>query len=308
MSAGSWVVALATITAGGILTPMAVPLSTTAQPAGAASPSAAETTAREHARPRLVSEWSGLVPGTTAMLAVSFDIDPRWHLYWKGVSETGMPVRMQIKAPQGFEVGPIGWPAPRRYLPAEGILDHIHEEQLTLLIPISVPPTATPGQSVRFEADLEWLVCNESCIPGSGKVSLDLPVLEAGKSPVKSADAPRFDRARSALPIGVPRGATAAEPVKATLEKSTLRVQVPGATRLEFYPERECAPVKNLIDKGIASGDTLSLELAPEPGTKGVAAGVVGVFQSGKAPAYYSIFVAENARIAETGTAVPTAR
>lgn len=282
---------------------MALPVAMTSQPSAAAS---AETV--EHARPRLISEWSGLVPGTTATLAVSFDIDPKWHLYWRGVSETGLPVRMQVKVPEGFEIGPVGWPAPRRYLPAEGILDHIHEEQLTLIIPVSVPPTATPGQTVRFDAELEWLVCNESCIPGSGKVSLDLPVLEPGKSPVKSADAVRFDRARAALPVGVPRGAPAAEPVKVTLEKSTLRVHVPGATRLEFYPEQECAPVKNLLDDGSASGDTLSLALVPEPGTSAIAAGVVGVFQSGRNPTYYSVFLAENGRIAETGTAEPSAR
>jgi thiol:disulfide interchange protein DsbD len=255
--------------------------------------------APEHARPRLISEWSGLTPGTSTTIAVSFDIDPQWHLYWRGQSETGMPVRMQLSGPEGFEFGEVLWPAPHRHAPAEDILDHIHEGQLTLIVPVKVPATVAPGTSVDVRCSLEWLVCNESCIPGSAKLSLSLPVLAAGTSPVKTADAPRFDRTRATLPIAVPAGKVAASPVEATLVDGRLDVRVPGATSLEFYPEKESSNPTDLIKDGHAEGDRLSIGFQAAPGSKILASGVVAAARSGGQTTYYSL------RVAEPGTEHP---
>ena len=263
------------------------------------APSQAGSRVPEHARPRLISEWSGLTPGTSTTIAISFDIDSQWHLYWRGQSETGMPVRMQLSGPAGFEFGEILWPAPHRHAPSEGILDHVREGVLTLIVPVKVPATATPGSTVSLGCALEWLVCNESCIPGSAKLSLSLPVLAAGTSPVKTAGAPLFDRARASLPIAVPAGKVAASPVEAALEDGRLCVRVPGATSLEFYPEKECSNPTDLIKDGQAEGDRLSIGFQSVPGSKILASGVVAAARSGGQTTYYSV------RVAESGTTNP---
>src|SRR5688572_24226696 len=55
------------------------------------------------ARVRLVSERSALLPGQTNYIGLAFDIDPGWHLYWHGASDSGMPITFTLDLPAGVQ-------------------------------------------------------------------------------------------------------------------------------------------------------------------------------------------------------------
>lgn len=258
----------------GVLAALSTPIAT-AQPAE-----------RAHARATLIAEHTSARPGDTVHLGVAFDIDPDWHIYWRGSSDTGMPTRLRIDAPEGWSVGPIQWPAPRRYSPAEGILDHIHERELTLIIPVTAPETAVPGAAAAFRVHADWLVCQEACIPGEADLTISIPV--AANEPQRTPQAAFFDRARATVPVPVPEGRPAADPVRVTLVEGVLDVQVAGAKELEFYPGAETTPL-NALGEAAVRGDRLRVTLKPGKDGGVIAEGVIRAVGSDGKPTYYDV-------------------
>jgi thiol:disulfide interchange protein DsbD len=225
----------------------------------------------ERARARLISEQSALVPGTTAWLGLTFDIEPEWHLYWNGYSDTGFPVKMTVTAPTGYSVGDAVWPAPKRHL-TENFIDHVYEKQVTLLVPVQVPADAKLDSRATFRVEADWLVCKQACLPGSADLSLELGVERAA---AMGTDAARFSaaRARVAKPLD------SAKP-EATITWSSDRVTIRttnGSKGLAFYPALESAAVTDLSKQGESKTDMIELELAkPGPGDR-----LVGVLEIG---------------------------
>jgi thiol:disulfide interchange protein DsbD len=244
-----------------------------------------------HARPSLVSERATLVPGGVNWLGVALEIDEGWHTYWDGFNDTGEPLTAHFTLPTGFEAGELVWPAPARYSPGEGILDHVYEREVLLMVPVRVPASAA-GSSVTISAELRWLVCSDVCIPEDAKVSLTLAVGKPGASADTSPHAGRFEHTRTLVPTPAERNPA----VRVTATSDRGEIRVPGAVRLEFYPAKDCLPPANLIDDGAARGEALTVRLGePYDDQKGKPRRFAGVLMvvtaEGARPAYYSIGV-----------------
>ncbi|HBS28871.1 MAG TPA: thiol:disulfide interchange protein, partial [Phycisphaerales bacterium] len=121
---------------------------------------------------RLIAERVTLTPGKTNWIALTFDIAPKWHLYWHNAGDSGLPISFRVHAPEGVTVGEPLWPTPRRHVSAEIILDYIYEDRVTILLPVEVsgsaaaPPAGGGMGQVTIGATVEWLVCREACVPG----------------------------------------------------------------------------------------------------------------------------------------------
>jgi DsbC/DsbD-like thiol-disulfide interchange protein len=230
------------------------------------------------AKARLVSEQTALVPGSTAWIGLTFDIDSGWHLYWNGVNDTGLPIHMEPGAPAGYTWGEPLWPAPVRHL-TDDFLDHIYEKRVTLLLPLTVPAEA--GGKVTLTMKSSWLVCKTACLPGDAELSLTLPV---AKEATPSPDARLFAEARERIP----------QPLKndVKLEWSTegVRVKGPaGAKSISFYPGQKCSEIKELSSSGAAKADTLPLAFV-KPGPADRLVGVLEVHpQQGARSIVYSV-------------------
>jgi DsbC/DsbD-like thiol-disulfide interchange protein len=260
------------------------------------SPADPAAAAPHHAKPRLISERAALIPGKTAFLGITFDIDPGWHLYWDGLSDSGMPIQVAPELPEGFKAGTLLWPTPKRQVLPGELLDYVYEGRVTLILPVTVPETATPGQNVRFAAKLDWLECNDVCLPGAGEVELTLPVAAAGApAPERTADGPRFDEARARLPAPLPEGSSS--DVRLEWSGSTLTLVVRAATSVTFYPRADSAPMVDPIRQGTATGCSLSVEFDGRPVVSGggrpagnTAIGVLeATYPGGRKPAFYEI-------------------
>lgn len=220
---------------------------------------------------RAFLEHSGAVPGGTVWIGFRLDIKDGWHTYWPGQNDTGYGSEVKPADPKGLEFGPVHWPAPHRYTLPGDILDHIHEGQVTALLPVTVPVDAALGSSYEVQFEVSWLVCQEVCIPGDTVVSVTIPVV-ASPTPtgVEAAEAIRSARSR------IPEPAEAAKDLLTmTRDGSTIKVRVRGANSLAFYPDSSSARVEGLLASGTSKSDTLILTLN---GTDPVLSGVVEVF------------------------------
>lgn len=152
--------------------------------------------APEYAFPQLLAEQQQVTPGSTLHLAVAFSIQPGWHVYWKNPGDTGLPVQVSWQLPQGWQMpSDFLWPVPKRIV-LEPLVSYGFEEELFLLTSVQVPQTAAPGTHT-LTAKLDWLVCEEICLPESATVETSVKV---GAQQISGSHQQRFDHARAQLP------------------------------------------------------------------------------------------------------------
>ncbi len=124
----------------------------------------------------LVSDAAAVEPGGKVWLGVQLDIEPKWHVYWQNPGDAGLATDVRWTLPDGYEAGPLRWPLPHRYLDPGDITSYGYADSVMLLTQVNVPDDATPGQTVTFTAEVNWLVCKAFCLPGEATVRVDVKV------------------------------------------------------------------------------------------------------------------------------------
>lgn len=221
-------------------------------------------------KPRLIAEHAQLTPGRVNWIALHFDITPKWHIYWNGVNDTGFPPKAAWTLPPGYAVGDLLWPAPMRHVAEGDILDHIYEGRVTLLAPLTVPASAAPGDRAQLRVALEWLVCQEACIPEETTLTFTIPIGPPDATPTPSPEAPLFKAARDRLPQ--PWSAADAR-LKVEFASGRATLTAPGAERLAFYPLPAGSKLTNPIPDAAKDGEQLVIRLdagAAQPHLVGV--------------------------------------
>lgn len=232
--------------------------------------------AREDAPPpadvtvSLLASHAGVAPGATVELGWRFDLAPGWHLYADMRNDTGLPPRVVLDPPPGWEASPLRWPAGHRLVSPGGILDHVYEDRVTLLQTLRAPADAVPGEAVELSARVEWLACREGCVPGDTTLALTLPVTAAAAPTERAAELARLERE-------LPRPPRAGE-VASRWDGGTLGLTVDGAERLEFHPAADAGPLRDALADAAADGPSLDLRFRPRDGRVGPARGVLLAF------------------------------
>src|SRR5690606_6242730 len=149
--------------------------------AGAAARSAAPTVApgprrTERIEAELVPMSAWAAPGSTAVVAVRQKIQPGWHTYWRNPGDSGGPTTLDWTLPAGVTAGDIVWPLPERQR-LQSLMNYGYSDEVFLPVPIEVPASARPGQTLRLTADALFMVCSDQmCVPDELTLSLDLKV------------------------------------------------------------------------------------------------------------------------------------
>jgi DsbC/DsbD-like thiol-disulfide interchange protein len=187
-----------------------------------------------HVTVSLVSENASLPPGKSSWVGVRFQLEQGWHVYWINPGDSGEPPKVDWKFPAGFKAGELQFPAPHR-LPLQTLMNFGYEDDVLYPLSIQVPAGAT-GSAV-LTANVRWMICKDTCIPGKGTLALTLPV--AAKPPVPSAQQALF---KETLPR-IPRKLDPGWIDRATLSGSAItltlsRLMDPsgGPKTAEFFP------------------------------------------------------------------------
>lgn len=275
------VAALAWLAAGGILGGC-VSSAVAARDAEPVPPGA-QRTDQTHASVEVLLP-KAVVPGSTMDVGVKFTIEKDWHLYWNGQNDSGMPIVLELKMPAGFKAKETLWPAPERMVEPGGILNHVYEREVILIVPVEVAKDAKVGQG-EVAVEARWLACKSACVPESGgaKATVSVSAVPFDQSTLYVHEA--VAKARTALPIELAKD----DPrVTTSLAGQQATILVPGAKEVAFMPGPECTPVRDLAETGIVQGEKLALDL--EEGPKPIRlSGIVRVTNSEGTRAYYHI-------------------
>jgi thiol:disulfide interchange protein/DsbC/DsbD-like thiol-disulfide interchange protein len=149
---------------------------------------------------RLLVDSATVAPGSKVRVGVHLTQDEGWHTYWKSPGDIGQPTVIEWQGPEGSVLSEVQFPIPQRF-EQDGMVSFGYDHQVLLASTLEIPAALALGEHT-LAADVNWLVCLTSCIPGSAHLELPLTVA-AGTTP--SAQAPLFDHYASQHP-GPPTG------------------------------------------------------------------------------------------------------
>lgn len=177
----------------------------------------------------LVAEASAYAPSKPLWLAVTYDIQKDWHLYWSNPGDTGLPTTATLTAPEGWLVEGPDYEPPHRFVSPGELVSFGYSDDASLLFRVTAPEGAS-GPAV-FTATTRWLACKEICVPGEAQVSLTLPLAEGAWT------GGGLDERLSTLPTPLvfwPGATSSLDP-----SARALSVDLPGAAEVEVYPDAE---------------------------------------------------------------------
>ncbi len=200
----------------------------------AAAPSQASRTPSaesKHARVTLAPEVTSIRPGQPFWVGLRLELDENWHTYWKNPGDSGLPTTIRWTLPEGFVASAIHWPLPHRFL-IDPLMSYAYADEVWLLTEIR-PPSQLAQAEVAIAARVDWLECEDVCLPGQARLDFTLPVRAV--APERSEHAAVIERFRARLP------ATPTFSARAAAAASSVTLTVAGAARPReayFFPAR----------------------------------------------------------------------
>jgi len=154
---------------------------------------------RKFSQGRLVSETDGLNPGNPGTLGFYVKLAPHWHTYWVNPGDSGTALRLSFKNSPGVRVKQVHMPVPERIMTGP-LISFAYSNEVLFLIDVETSTDMKLGTSAAFEADVEWLICEDVCIPAFDTVKLSLPLKPLAEIR-PSAEFALFQKTRAALPV-----------------------------------------------------------------------------------------------------------
>jgi thiol:disulfide interchange protein DsbD len=170
--------------------------------AGANARAASSAADAPHVRVELPVPGGNLYSGDKLNDAgLYFKLEPGWHIYWKNPGDAGEAPRVQWTLPAGISAGPMQFPAPKR-LPLGPLMDFGYEGEVLFPLKLRVADGVKAG-AVVLHAKVDWLVCQNSCIPGKAELEVRRNLTE-GLPAIPYAPDPLFKRYFGLLPKPLP--------------------------------------------------------------------------------------------------------
>ncbi|MCE9520238.1 MAG: hypothetical protein K8R87_11890, partial [Verrucomicrobia bacterium] len=206
----------------------------------------------------LVSEVTAIVPGEPFYVGLNLQHREGDHTYWKFPGIVGVPTGIEWKLPEGFQAGPIEWPAPHQVLMFE-IKAQGYEGDTLLPVKITPPKNLRLGTTVVLSGQASWMCCGRVCNPGVKNLTIEMKVAPEGGLDEKWHA--KFNAARAAAPQQLVGW-------NAEAKRSGAEVQLRLIAQSDEAKQRAAA-IKEMIfftDDGLINADKPQTFSSPEPG------------------------------------------
>jgi suppressor for copper-sensitivity B len=147
----------------------------------------------------------------TVPLGLEFKMNEGWHIYWRTPGEAGLPPQLDYGQSLNIQDVSFSWPVPVRDVQF-GIETFIYKD--TVVLPFDVT-LQQPGQPLDLRGRVDFLICEEVCIPDTVDVAFSLP---GGPARVAANEAALLNTFETRIPsenggsVGLTVGSIAFEP------------------------------------------------------------------------------------------------
>ena len=257
-----------------------------------------------HSDVALVAAQTAVTAGQRITVAVRLILDPGWHTYWTNPGDAGLPLEVTWTLPDGVTAGPLQFPTPR-LTPQPPLMSYGYERELLALVELQLPPSLDGKTPLRLRGTAKWLACADVCLPGSGSLLLELPVM-AGGAATPTPWAAAIERTRAQLPAALlgwtARAWTTPDGVTVALVRDASATRTTAASFTAPYVFADSAGVIDAAaPQRVAIGsDTVVIALPRAPGAADTATRVSGIIASDIAatePRSYRLDVALHAPV-----------
>lgn len=188
----------------------------------------------DNAQVSLVSEVQSIKPNSSFWVALRFQLRKGWHIYWQNPGDSGARPMLKWQLPQGFTVGELQFPYPKRFL-IPPLANFGYDGEVYLPVQVRSPAnlSTSPNNSVKLQLRADWLICERECIPESGELSLTLPVGDGSITPEQQA---LFAKIRQTLPQPAP------QPLTFTTTERSISLELAGLDTVDnalFFPYQD---------------------------------------------------------------------
>lgn len=112
-------------------------------------------------------------------LGLHFKLQPGWKIYWRSPGDAGFPPTTDWAASENLAGTTKSWPVPHRFS-LFGLETFGYGEEVVFPIAAKLERA---GEALKLRGQVNYLVCDEICIPHNQEVSLDLAAGPDSRSP-----------------------------------------------------------------------------------------------------------------------------
>lgn len=134
-----------------------------------------------HSKAELTLASPTVIPGATVEANLRVSLDSGWHSYWVNPGENGSPPEFKFSLPTGWKILRTRYELPEMVIAGE-MVSYGYEDHFNVRYTLQAPKQVGKGQ---IAGKLEFLVCQETCIPQS--LSVAVPVTVGAESAPKKA-------------------------------------------------------------------------------------------------------------------------
>ena len=120
---------------------------------------------------RLIAAENGTSRDGTVRLGLQFKLKDGWKIYWRRPGDAGFPPRLEWFESENFAEADFAWPAPVRFQ-VLGFQTMGYAKEV--VFPITAR-SLDPTQPLKARVRLDYLTCDEVCIPYFAQIALDIP-------------------------------------------------------------------------------------------------------------------------------------
>ncbi len=118
------------------------------------------------------------------MVGVKFELAPEWYLYWVNPGDAGLPPEIHWVLPDGLEGGPLIYPVPEKFV-SGGIVAFGYKKEVVLLSKMTPRPGFRIDEKATIAAEVDWLVCKDSCLRGKSRPAISLVKLKGKEAELR---------------------------------------------------------------------------------------------------------------------------
>ncbi|MHC8510387.1 MAG: protein-disulfide reductase DsbD family protein [Rhodospirillales bacterium] len=204
----------------------------------------------------------GAQSGAPYAAGLEFKLADGWKVYWRAPGDAGFPPRVDWEQSQNLQGAALRWPAPVRFsvlgLETLGYKNHV-------VLPIDVT-AKDPAAPVVLRGAVEYLACDEICVPVRAELSMTVPP-DTADSGVRAGRASAHAQVIARYAARTPDAGTAAG-IK--IESARVDAYTDGADisvlRVRGRAEPPLSPAADVFFEGPAGLAYGRPELRPAPG------------------------------------------
>jgi cytochrome c biogenesis DsbD-like protein len=102
-------------------------------------------------------------PGGKFLLAVHFDIVGDYRISWTNPGDVGKTTEVRFQVPDGFELGPVMFPAPKRFELPGKLVSYGYTGHTAVFAEVTAPKKLPTNKAYRFDVKANWVACQREC-------------------------------------------------------------------------------------------------------------------------------------------------